>query len=88
MAIADGLPKPSADEPFSYESFRKANEIIWGIDGIPTYRLEQSDFLISFGADFLEAWLSDVQYAREFSNFRSPQDGHKSSFIYVGPGFP
>ena len=72
-------------EPFSYESFRKANEIIWGIDGIPTYRLEQSDFLISFGADFLEAWLSDVQYAREFSNFRSPQDGHKSSFIYVGP---
>jgi len=72
-------------EPFAYSSIRKANEIIWGIDGIPTYRLEACDFLISFGADFLEAWLSDVQYAREFSNFRSPKQGHRSSFVYVGP---
>ncbi len=72
-------------EPFAYEPLRKANHIVFGTDGIPAYRIDRADLLVSFGADFLETWLSPVEYARQFSNFHSLDEGGKGKFIYVGP---
>ena len=74
-----------AYEPLSYEPLKKANHIVFGMDGIPSYRLDQADFLISFGADFLETWLSNVEYARQFAAFHSPGERSRSPFVYVGP---
>ena len=72
-------------EPLAYESLRMANQIVFGIKGLPTYSIEKADFLISLGADFLETWLSNVEYARKFAEFRTPREGVKASFVYVGP---
>jgi anaerobic selenocysteine-containing dehydrogenase/Fe-S-cluster-containing dehydrogenase component len=72
-------------EPFAYESLRKADEIVFGIDGLPTYHMDKSDFLLSLGADFLETWLSNVEYSRKFAAFRTPNNDGKASFVYVGP---
>jgi len=72
-------------EPFSYEPLRAANNSIFGSDAIPTYRIDRADFLISFGAGFLETWLSNVQYAEQFASFRSPSESGKNLFVYVGP---
>jgi len=72
-------------EPYTYESLRKANQTVFGIDGIPTYHIDRADFLISFGADFLETWLSNVEYARRFASFRSSKDNGRPISIYVGP---
>lgn len=71
-------------EPFAYEALRQANSDVFGIDAIPRYRLSAADFLISFGANFLETWISNVQYAREFAAFRDPARGNHH-FVYVGP---
>ena len=72
-------------EPFAYEPLKKANQIVFGVDGIPSYRIDHADFLISFGADFLETWLSNVEYARQFATFHVPGENSKSLFVYVGP---
>lgn len=72
-------------EPFSYEPLRKAHQLVFGMDGIPSYRLDQADFLVSFGAGFLETWLSNVEYARQFAAFRTPHEKGKNPFLYVGP---
>jgi anaerobic selenocysteine-containing dehydrogenase/Fe-S-cluster-containing dehydrogenase component len=72
-------------EPFAYEPLRRANDIVFGVDGIPSYRLDHADFLISFGADFLETWLSNVEYARQFGVFHSPGESSRHPFVYVGP---
>ena len=72
-------------EPLAYESSRRANKDIFGIDGIPSYRIEAADFLISFAANFLETWISNVQFARQFADFREPSKSGKKPFIYVGP---
>jgi anaerobic selenocysteine-containing dehydrogenase/Fe-S-cluster-containing dehydrogenase component len=72
-------------EPLSYEPLRAANETVFGMDGIPTYHIDQADLLISFGADFLETWLSPVEYTRKFTAFREPKNGRKNPFVYVGP---
>jgi anaerobic selenocysteine-containing dehydrogenase/Fe-S-cluster-containing dehydrogenase component len=80
-----GSRGPVMYEPLAYEPLRAANRRVFGIDGIPFYHLESADFILSFGADFLETWLSNIEYARLFSSFHEPRDGHPNPFIYVGP---
>jgi molybdopterin-containing oxidoreductase family iron-sulfur binding subunit len=72
-------------EPFAYESLRTSYQITFGRDVIPSYDLGASKYLISFGADFLESWISPVAFARDFSKMRAFRDGGFGSFTYVGP---
>ncbi|HBZ54116.1 MAG TPA: hypothetical protein DEO88_01815, partial [Syntrophobacteraceae bacterium] len=72
-------------EPFAYEPLRKANQVVFGINGVPTYCIERADFLISFGAGFLETWLANVDYARQFAAFHALRDGDRNPFVHVGP---
>jgi len=82
-----GAGGPLLYEPLAYEPLRQANLSVFGQDRIPTYRIDRADFLLSFGANFLEAWLSDVQYARQFASFRTPGEKGKNLFVYVGPRY-
>jgi molybdopterin-containing oxidoreductase family iron-sulfur binding subunit len=59
-------PKPMAYEAFGYENLKKANDIVFQTRGLARYRMDASDFILGFGADFLETWLSPVEYARRF----------------------
>ncbi len=72
-------------EPLAYEPLRSASRVVFGPDAIPCYRLDQADLLISLGAGFLETWLSNVEYARQFAAFNAPQGERKHLFVYVGP---
>ncbi len=76
---------PVLYEPFSYEALRTANKLVFGYDGIPFYRIDQSDCLISFGAGFLETWLSNVEFARQFLAFHDLRGEGRNPFIFVGP---
>ncbi len=77
--------KPLYYEAFNYESMRKANAEVYGQPIIPRYNLQDSDLIVSFGADFLETWLSPVEYAREFGKFHSLENNNIGRFIYFGP---
>ena len=75
-------------EPFSYEHIKKAHQELFGLPRIPFYNLENSDLIISFGADFLETWISPVSYAVQWGNRRGfPLAGtdRNTRLIYVGP---
>jgi anaerobic selenocysteine-containing dehydrogenase/Fe-S-cluster-containing dehydrogenase component len=74
---------PTVFEPFAYESLKRANLEIFGIEGLPAYRMENADSLVSFGADFLETWLSPVEYARKFKAMHAINAGQKGKFIHV-----
>ncbi len=76
---------PLVFEPFAYEALKLANERVFGVSGLPSYRLEQADVLVSFGADFLETWLSPVEYARKFKDMHALTAGRKGRFIHIGP---
>jgi molybdopterin-containing oxidoreductase family iron-sulfur binding subunit len=58
-------------EPFAYEALREANRRSFGTSEIPHYDITRARFLLSFGADFLETWLSNVAFTRDFAAFRS-----------------
>ncbi|MFQ5913856.1 MAG: molybdopterin-dependent oxidoreductase, partial [Nitrospinota bacterium] len=72
-------------EAISYEPLREANRAAFGIAAIPFYDLERAELLLSFGADFLETWLSPVEYARQFASMRTYRQGHMGRFAYIGP---
>lgn len=67
-------------EPISYEHVKDTNGGL-----IPTYEIAKSDFLISFACDFLETWVSPIEYAIEFAKMREIRDGKRAGFVYVGP---
>lgn len=48
----------------------KAAETMLGGSGLPFFDLSGADVTFSFGANFLETWLSPVAYTREYSNMR------------------
>ncbi|MER3446895.1 MAG: nitrate reductase, partial [Candidatus Dadabacteria bacterium] len=73
-------------ETFAHEPLKEANRITFGVDKIPIYNIEKARFLLSFGADFLETWLSPVEYARRFSQVHSyKKDRGIGKFVHVEP---
>jgi anaerobic selenocysteine-containing dehydrogenase/Fe-S-cluster-containing dehydrogenase component len=76
---------PLVFEPFAYESLKFAHRLALGRSILPSYRMDQADMLVGFGADFLETWLSPVEYARKFKAMHGYAKGTKGLFIQIGP---
>ena len=74
-----------AYEPFAYEALRAANRVTFGRDAIPYYAFEDAEVVLSFGADFIETWLSTVSYTRAFARMHTFRDGRSGTFIHVEP---
>jgi molybdopterin-containing oxidoreductase family iron-sulfur binding subunit len=72
-------------EAFDFAPMLEANEISFGLRDIPEYEFSNARLLLSFGADFLESWLSPVAFGRAFAETRRSSDGGKRRFIYFGP---
>ena len=72
-------------EPYAYEALKVAHEMAFGRAGLPAYAMDQCDFLIGFGADFLETWLSPIEYARKFKQMHALSAGRKGQFYQVSP---
>jgi len=72
-------------EPFDYQPLRRANATFTGRAVIPWYDLEGCRHIVSFGADFLESWISNVQFTSMFSAMHSFRGKGTGRFTYVGP---
>jgi molybdopterin-containing oxidoreductase family iron-sulfur binding subunit len=72
-------------EPFGYEALRAANRLTFGRDAVPYHAFEDAEVVLSFGADFLETWVSNVQAARGFARMHTFRDGKAGTFIHVEP---
>src|SRR5262249_44429471 len=72
-------------EPFGYEAIRAANRQVFGRDVVPYYAFEDAEVVLSFGADFIETWLSNVGYARGFARSHGFAGGRAGTFIHVEP---
>ncbi|MEE9235662.1 MAG: molybdopterin-dependent oxidoreductase [Candidatus Acidoferrales bacterium] len=78
-----GIERRLVYEPYAYEPLRAANRLTFGRQAIPEYRFDEAEVLLSFGADFLETWLSNVEYARGFKQMHTPRPGRTGKFIHV-----
>ncbi|MBI4217083.1 MAG: molybdopterin-dependent oxidoreductase [Chloroflexi bacterium] len=54
-----------------------------GGEALPDFALDEADFILSFGADFLGTWLSPVRFSRAYGRFRG--EGRRSLLAQVEP---
>jgi len=80
-----GLRPRVALEPFGFEAMRAANRAVFGRAVVPYHAFEDAEVVLSFGADFLETWVSNVAYARGFARMHTFRDGRAGTFIHVEP---
>jgi anaerobic selenocysteine-containing dehydrogenase/Fe-S-cluster-containing dehydrogenase component len=72
-------------EPFGYEAMRHANRAVFGTDALPMYDFAAAKYVLSFGTDFMETWLSPVQQIREFTESHSYNAGTMGRYVHVEP---
>ncbi len=82
---AVGSKKRYRYEPFAHESIKKANQLMFGVGQVPAYNFAEADTVMAFGADFLETWISPVEFTKDFSNHRGFKNGKRGSLYFVGP---
>ena len=75
--------RPLFYEPVSYEDILEGNRIAFGERAIPSYRLQEAMVLFSFGADFLETFLSPVEFSRAYSEKHALGSG--GTFVHFSP---
>ncbi|MGZ9234270.1 MAG: molybdopterin-dependent oxidoreductase [Anaerolineales bacterium] len=59
----------------------QAAENLFGQAGLPFFDMGTSDLVLSFGANFLETWLSPVAYNLAFSRMRRGDPKHRGQLI-------
>jgi molybdopterin-containing oxidoreductase family iron-sulfur binding subunit len=82
-----GSDKMLIYESFNYEYLREAHRLLFNKPVIPRYNLQNADFIISLGSDFLETWISPVEYTRALADGRTPGNSNDrlTYMIYAGP---
>jgi molybdopterin-containing oxidoreductase family iron-sulfur binding subunit len=82
ILAAIGSPHRVRFEPFAHEALRSADQLVFGTDAVPQFKIGASDVLIAFGTDFLETWLSPLSNQIDFIESRKAGKGFA---IFVGP---
>ncbi|MBI5969972.1 MAG: molybdopterin-dependent oxidoreductase [Deltaproteobacteria bacterium] len=75
---------------YEYELFQNRNllyalETSMGLDCIPRYDIENTKYLLSFGADFTSTWVSPVLYSDAYGKMRQAAPGNRGKLVQVEP---
>lgn len=57
----------------------------YGAETLPFFDIENADLLLSFGASFLETWLSPVAFTRQYAGFRKGKAGKRGFMVHFEP---
>jgi anaerobic selenocysteine-containing dehydrogenase len=85
LAGAIGAPAPLRFGALSMFESRatlgRAAENLLGQTGMPFFDIANADLVLSFGANFLETWLSPVAFTRDFAKMRRGNPRKRGYFI-------
>ena len=86
---AIGSPAPVVFDLYTalvgYPALERADQALFGRAALPVYGVEQADVVLSFGADFLSAWLSTTHYGVAFGSFRQLPLGKRGYLAQFEP---
>ncbi len=77
----------------SFETLERSTNLkaamrqVFGVEQLPEFDLENTSFLLGFGADLLETWLSTVRYNRGYGHFRQGDHRERGTFVHVDSRF-
>ncbi len=80
-----GASGPVIFEPLDESVLRRANQQLFDRAQLPTFDLARTNYLISFGADFLGTWNSPVAQSAAYGEMRQGRPGQRAKFVMVEP---
>jgi molybdopterin-containing oxidoreductase family iron-sulfur binding subunit len=80
-----GGTAPMVFEPLAHEALKSAHEQLFGSPSLPALHMDRADVMVGFGADFLETWLSPVEYANRFKAMHGFAKDRKGLFLQISP---
>lgn len=72
-------------DTFAWEPIRAGYRAILGSDAVPVHDFANADVVVTFGADFLETWISPIDYANGWVRSHSYAEGQRGKLISVTP---
>ncbi|HEY8367905.1 MAG TPA: molybdopterin-dependent oxidoreductase [Thermodesulfobacteriota bacterium] len=82
LARAAGGGRALAWEPITTGPLVAATRLAFGVEEVPRFDFARARYLVSFGADFLETWLTPVEQARGFAAMHA-FDGRTRPGVFV-----
>ena len=71
-------------QPDGHDNLRTASTELFGLGGLPDYRLQEARVIVSFGADFLDTFISPERFASDWARSREVDNrGEKMSSTVV-----
>ncbi|NMC78997.1 MAG: twin-arginine translocation signal domain-containing protein, partial [Chloroflexi bacterium] len=89
--ITAALGAPAPVRASAYEMFEaratliQATRRVFGQERLPYFDMGQADVVFSFGANFLETWLSPVAYSRAYGQMRKGKFGRRGYLVSFEP---
>jgi len=83
--LAMGSNRRIVYEPFDYEPLRTASAMAFGRSEVPRYDFTRARYVVSFGAEFLETWISNVEFMSAYAQIRRNAIGQDGTFTWVAP---
>jgi anaerobic selenocysteine-containing dehydrogenase len=72
-------------DPLDLAPLREAGRILFDRAELPGFDLAKARTVVSFGADFVETWLSPVELARDFASGRGKVGEERTRLVWIGP---
>lgn len=72
-------------QPFSFEPLKAASLQTFGVAEVPAYDFAAAKYIVSFGADFLENWVSPVEHQRGFAESHGFDNGEMAKHVMFAP---
>jgi anaerobic selenocysteine-containing dehydrogenase len=86
-----GAPPPLAyslgDELEGRHALIQTSQRLFGVPDLPLFDVGQADVVFSFGANFLETWLSPVSYSRAYGQMRRGDLGKRGYLAQFEPRY-
>ena len=73
-------------EPLEQTTLQTAVMGVFGQSAMPDFDIENASYVLSFGADFLNTWVSPVRYARGYGEFRQGERA-RGKLVHVDSRF-
>ncbi len=72
-------------EPLDPGPLRAASKALFDLPELPAFDLAQARSVVTFGADFLETWLSPVEHMRQLAAGRGRLGEQRTRLTWIGP---
>ena len=69
-------------EPLERTTLRTSMKQVFQQDVMPDFDIDNAAYILSFGADFLNTWVSPIRYARGYGKFRQG-NGSRGTMVHV-----